>query len=321
MKRQKYNDTTFELLANENFEFTNDSDENNCENSACKEKTNNEILDAEDIFLLFMHDINKYPVLTPKETIKLLEEYKNGNAAAKETIVNGHLRLVVHVACRFYDHNNPDIMDFIQEGTLALLSAIDHYDINKGALFSTYASECIYFALCTYITRKRRVIKLPFNMSYNMYRYKKLLSDYAAIGNDPSDEDIISTLGISKKQLDAIKRYEQDVVSLNTEIPHSSNGGPLTVENAIAGNDYEDMVSYVEESEKTDYVINNMLSKLSPIECEIVVKKFGLANTPPATLESIATQRGISRERVNQILHKALKKLKNKCPEARDFMD
>ena len=111
------------------------------------------------------------------------------------------------------------------------------------------------------------------------------------------------------------------MLSLNEEITCGKNGATAPIENAVAGNDYEDMISYVENNEKTDYIINKMLKRLSPLECEIIIKRFGLAGYPPVSMEVIASENGLSRERIRQILQRSLIKLKKYCPQAKELMD
>ena len=92
-----------------------------------------------DALTLFMREAGRYQLLTPKEEVELSKRVEEGDAAAKERMINSNLRLVVSIA-RKQQGRGLTLLDLIQEGTLGLIRAVEKFDWRKGFRFSTYAT-------------------------------------------------------------------------------------------------------------------------------------------------------------------------------------
>lgn len=85
---------------------------------------------------------SKLPVLTAAEKEELIKEIKNGDEEARQTFINGNLRLVLSVIQRFRGRGE-SADDLFQVGCVGLIKAIDNFDITQGVQFSTYAVPMI----------------------------------------------------------------------------------------------------------------------------------------------------------------------------------
>src|SRR3954469_16422347 len=92
-----------------------------------------------DALTLFMREAGRYQLLTPGEEVELSKRVEEGDAAAKERMINSNLRLVVSLAKRYQGQDLP-LLDLIQEGILGLIRAAEKFDWRRGYKFSTYAT-------------------------------------------------------------------------------------------------------------------------------------------------------------------------------------
>ena len=92
----------------------------------------------DEVLAIYLKEINKIPLLTHEEEIKLAKEAQNGSKAAKDKIVNANLRFVVNVAKK-YQNRGLDLTDLISEGNIGLMTAVERFDVDKGYHFISYA--------------------------------------------------------------------------------------------------------------------------------------------------------------------------------------
>ena len=101
-------------------------------------KTFTPVYDDENVLNLYLKEINKIPLLSREEENELALKANAGDKAAKDKIVSANLRFVVNVAKKYQSHGL-DLTDLISEGNIGLLTAIDHFDVEKGYHFISYA--------------------------------------------------------------------------------------------------------------------------------------------------------------------------------------
>ncbi len=229
---------------------------------------------------------------------------------AHELIVLHNLKLVVKLAHQYKFGIEPE--DLINEGTIGLLTAIEKFDVNNGAKFSTYASLWIKNHIRRCLSNKSRTIRVPTHVAEKIGKILDYVNKYKSDNNDemPSLSKIRDNVkGISKTILnDLINGGVLNLTSVDMTIGDGegkdSTFGDVVEDKKIAAPDkngeYLDNIKHL-----TFY-----LDKLKGREKHIIRRRFGLGGKRPETLEDIAKSYGVSRERIRQIQTKAMRKLR-----------
>ena len=117
-----------------------------CSEDSSSSEPKSEVPEARDLFMTYLHEVSKYPLITRAEERKMAQRVRmegDGNAGRRMVLAN--LRLVVRMARDYRSH--PNFLDFIQEGNLGLMCAVGEYDPAKGTRFRRmrpfgYAPTC-----------------------------------------------------------------------------------------------------------------------------------------------------------------------------------
>ncbi len=263
---------------------------------------------VDDLFSAFMVEIKKYPVLSINEQKELAREYKKGDISAREKLFNHNLRLVVYVASAFKNRiNHLKIMDIIQEGTIGLMKAIDKYDPEIGA-FSTYAINWIRQAISRAIDDNEEEIRKPVHMIFKIRKYRYLCNQAKSMNLPiPSDEELMRKLDCPKETLELIKeKAAEQVVSVQTKVGDEEDS---------------ELGDFIPDSkDEFDEVLNNLndhellaviKEKLSCHEYYFLYNYDIDKKNDDITLEKLAKDFYITRERVRQIKKKAYGKIGN----------
>lgn len=260
---------------------------------------------VDDLFNAFMVEIKKYPVL-PIETQKdLAKQYKSGDQSAKEKLTNHNLRLVAYVASAYKNRiKHLKIMDIIQEGCIGLLKAIDRYEPEKGA-FSTYAIPWIRQAIMRAIDNQDEDIRKPVHISFKIRKYRHICNEADRNHTPlPDDVELMEILECSEDTLELIKKKAlETVVSAQTKVGDEDDS-ELGDFIADTRNDFDDALEDLNDQELL-VVIKN---KLRPIEYYFLYNYEIDKNSDDATLEGLAKDFNLTRERVRQIKKKAYDK-------------
>src|SRR5256885_13528043 len=149
----------------------------------------------------FLHDIGKTPLLTKDDEIELARRIERGDLVAKERMMTANLRLVVSIAKRYQGQGLP-LLDLIQEGTIALVRAVEKFDYRKGFKFSTYATLWIKQSLRRAIDDKARLVRLPVNVAAGVEKVQRVQRDWAQrTGDDATDQELCGGRGIALDDL------------------------------------------------------------------------------------------------------------------------
>lgn len=244
------------------------------------------------------------PALTAKERAGLAAKQAEG-AAARKLLIQANGRLVISIANQ-YTGRGLSLAELSQEGVLGLIRAIDKFDQSKGARLSTYATfwirQCITRALAVHT----RVVRMPLHKMDRLNKIKRVIGQLQQeLGHIPDMEAVAAETGDTPQQIRALLQEGQEPLSL--EEPVGDEGATLAdfVENDLAPA-LEDQIALRQMSDE----IRCVLSKLSPRESRIVELRYGLRDGQPLTLQDIADRYGLTRERIRQIEHEALIKLR-----------
>lgn len=254
----------------------------------------------------YLNEIGKIDLLTPDEEIELAKEIKNGEKAALEKLVSANLRFVVSVA-KQYQNKGLSLPDLINEGNLGLIKAAQKYDETRGFKFISYAVWWIRQSIMQALADQARLVRLPMNKLGSIHKinntYRQLSQEFL---REPSSEEVALALETSADEVED---------ALNTSSHHISMDAPIYSEGE---NSLYDVLLDENSSNPDDNLmqtsldkeIERSLAKLSEREAEIIRYYFGLGGKNQHTLEEIAFEFGLTKERVRQIKELTMKKMR-----------
>lgn len=255
--------------------------------------------------------IGRYPLLSPEEEHDLAVEYKEyGELRAAYRLVTGNLRLVVKLA-REYQHANEQLLELIQEGNLGLMEAVQKFDPYRGVRFPSYAVWWIRAYMLRFLLRNFRLVRIATTRAqrklfYNLRREKERLE---AQGFVPSPRLIAQRLDVA----------EADVVEMEQRLAAPDTSLSLPLHNAEPGASLEDMLAdptaSPERQVETAHDQRLMRQHIATFAGQLsgrdrVIFEQRLTAAQPRSLQDIADQYGLSRERVRQLEGQIKKKLK-----------
>jgi RNA polymerase primary sigma factor len=249
------------------------------------------------------------PLLTREEEIELAKKIEAGDASAISKMAEANQRYVISIAKKFYTkYKFPGVSleDYVQEGNLGLLKAIQKFDYTRGYRFSTMATDWIKQGIGRYI-KKQGGIKIPEHKHSEINQVYKICQKFTEdYGCEATPEEIADITGMTVKKVKEILSIPRTSVSLNAEI--GDDGG--TFANLI-----EDKKSINPE----EALMNNMLSDklaeamkvLTSIEEQVMTLRYGIDDGITRTLAEVGQiMNGVSRQRIHDVHTKALEKLR-----------
>lgn len=256
---------------------------------------------------MYLKEIGRYKLLTKEEEIELAEKVKNGNHAAKITLINHNLRLVVSIAKR-YMGRGMSFSDLIQEGNLGLIKAVDKYDLSKGFRFSTYATWWIKQNISRAVMDQGRSIRIPVHVIELMSNIKKVERDFQQkYGREPKEEEVAAILNLDVKKIKDAYASMKDATSLDIMVGDEED---TTVGSFIEDESVALDFSAIEDEGRNE-AIQQVLQTLNERERFIITHRFGLDGGRAMTLDEIGSLLKLSKERIRQLEAGALKKLRN----------
>jgi len=258
----------------------------------------------------YMKTVSQYPILSDEEEKELVERVqKHRDVEAARKLVTSHLRLVVKIAME-YRSAYQNVLDLIQEGSVGLLRAVKSYDPAKGARLAYYAGWWIRSYILKYILDNFRLIKLGTTQAqrklfFNLMKEKEKLE---MMGFAPDAKLIAERLDVKPEEVREMdQRLTQSELSIDTPVSEDSTSLHVDflkdpsppVDEKISEREFKDVLM-----EKLDF----FSKKLNPREMKIFQER--LMADMPKTLQEIADEYGITRERVRQIEDRIKEKLK-----------
>ncbi|HEY5713859.1 MAG TPA: RNA polymerase sigma factor RpoD [Candidatus Gracilibacteria bacterium] len=263
---------------------------------------------SNDSVRMYLNEIGRVPLLKAPEEVSLAKRIEKGDLAAKQSLAEANLRLVVSIAKRYIGRGLP-FLDLMQEGNFGLLRAVEKFDYRKGFKFSTYATWWIRQAITRAIADQARTIRIPVHMVETInkltHTQRRLQQE---LGREPLPEEIAAEMDLDLKKVNHILKISQDIVSL--ESPVGSDGEDSRLQDFIED---ESALSPFETAHRQMIKenISDLLQFLSPREQKIIKMRFGLDDGIPHTLEEVGKEFNVTRERIRQIESKVLEKLRD----------
>ena len=257
----------------------------------------------------YLSDVSKEGMVTPEEEVSLAVRIKQGDKVALNKLVNANLRFVISVAKQYQGHGLT-LEDLIAEGNIGLITAAKRFDETKGFKFISYAVWWIRQSIMQAIAENSRVVRLPLNkvsaIQKIAHAFSKLEQEHERA---PSNQEISELLETSSDSVADLFTYSQKQVSVDAPLIEGEENSLLNV--LSNGQSENPMSGLMRESLCRD--IERVLVSLKAREADVVRLSFGLNGKAPMTLEEIANQLGLTRERIRQIREKALRSLRKKA--------
>jgi RNA polymerase primary sigma factor len=264
-----------------------------------------------DLFRVYLDQIGRHPLLTREDEVELAQAIEAGDDAARRTMIESNLRLVVTIARRFSATGLP-IGDLVQEGNLGLMRAVEKFDWRLGFKFSTYATWWIRQAIARGAAdRGTRAIRLPVHVDEQMGRlWRTRARMQELLGREPSDDELADAMVLPVDKIVRLKDTAQAVTSLDAPIGEDgAHLQDLLEDDSALGPDELAVEAVGREA------LEQVLDALPDRERQVLVLRFGLDSGTPRTLEEVGTVMGFSRERARQVERDALASLRR--PEVR----
>ena len=246
------------------------------------------------------------PLLSPDQETELGRRIQDGDAAARERMINANLRLVVTIA-RDYINLGLPLVDLISEGNIGLMEAVDRFDPEKGVKLSTYAIWWIKRAIKNALANQSKTIRLPAKTIEKISRMRRVSAQMGnELGREPTEGELGEELGIATEKVARLRSIglrpesldapvgDDEATELGEKVPDEQAQTPFE---SLREKDFSDQ-------------INRVLKNLNKRDATIIAERFGLNGTTAKPLEQVAEIVGVTRERVRQLELIALAKLR-----------
>jgi len=271
------------------------------------------ILKAESGLTRYLEEIRRFPMLEPQDEFMLAKRWReHGDRDAAHKLVTSHLRLVAKIAMGYRGYGLP-ISEVISEGNVGLMQAVKRFEPEKGFRLATYAMWWIKAAIQEYILRSWSLVKMgtTANQKKLFFNLRKAKSKISALEEGDLRPDqvklIAKRLGVTEQDVVDMNRRLGGDVSLNAPIRDDGDSGEWQDWLVDEVSDQETRLVEDEESDNRRKALGEALSALNERERRIFETRRLADDT--ITLEDLAAEFGVSRERVRQIEVRALEKV------------
>ncbi len=263
---------------------------------------------ASDATQRYLNQIGRRPLLTQPQEQHYATLAKQGDFAARQVMIEHNLRLVVSIA-KHYVNRGVVLLDLIEEGNLGLMHSIGKFEPERGFRFSTYATWWIRQAIERAIMNQARTIRLPVHRIRELnlvLRAKYHLEAHMGSLHEARIEDIAHLVERSVGEVQEILGMAEQVTSLDTPLDGDPQSSLLDMlaDAAESGPD-----AHAEQREMIA-LVRRWLDSIPVKQRLVIMRRYGLDHGHPATLEELADEMGVTRERVRQIQQEGLYRLK-----------
>ncbi|SEI20634.1 RNA polymerase sigma factor RpoH [Tardiphaga sp. 37S4] len=261
----------------------------------------------------YLTAIKQFPLLKPEEELAYARRLReDGDRDAAYHLVTSHLRLVAKLAMRYRGYGLP-IADVISEGNIGLMQAVKRFDPSKGFKLATYASWWIKATIQDYILRSWSIVQISATSTQKrlFFNLRRLKSKIAALEEADMQPDHVATiarrLNVSEREVIAMNRRFLGDMSLNATSREDDEEGAEWLERLPdPDSNFEEDVAERSELNWRRQVLTRALAQLTARERRIIEARW-LSDTP-LTLDELAAELSVSRERVRQVEVRALEK-------------
>jgi RNA polymerase nonessential primary-like sigma factor len=259
-----------------------------------------------DVTQLYLNEIGANPLLTAEEEGRLARRVRTGDFDARQIMIERNLRLVVNIAKHYLNRGIP-LLDLVEEGNLGLMHALEKFDPERGFRFSTYATWWIRQNIERAIMNQSRTIRLPVHVVKELNQVLRAQRNMEAkSGGDSSLERIAQQLGRPLAEIQAVLALGEHTASLDAPLDIDPS---LSIGESLADDQLESPDVQIHEAE-VEALVREWIDMLTDKQRLVIRNRYGLDDCEVRTLEELATELGLTRERVRQIQLEALGQLR-----------
>ena len=283
------------------------SDESNDDEESLTGRLEASIERELDATSLYLSEIGASPLLTAEEEVKYARLAQKGDESARRKMIVCNLRLVVKISRRYLNRGLA-LLDLVEEGNLGLIRAVEKFDPERGFRFSTYATWWIRQTIERGIMNQTRTIRLPIHVVKEINAYLRKSRELAqSLDHEPSAEEVAEALNVDVQDVKRLMGLNERTPSMDVAYAKDSDR-PLV--DMVADENVDDP-SELLQSDAVNGHLDEWLNQLNDKQRSVIERRFGLHGFDNATLEQVAGELGVTRERVRQIQMDALKRLRH----------
>lgn len=266
---------------------------------------NNEALDR------YLNEIAREPMLTPEEEAELATKIHKGGKEgeqARDRLVSANLRFVVSVA-KQYQNQGIFLTDLINEGNMGLVKAAEKFDETRGFKFISYAVWWIRQSIIEALAVKSRIVRVPLNQVGIAGKVNRATEQFVQLnGRIPSTQELSQITGIDENTIESARDANSHTTSIDA--PLGNEEGDNSMADILTPDDTSTNSDSQLDRESMNQFINDLLKEvLNEREQTIIRESFGIG-VMEKSLEEIADEMGMTRERIRQVKEKAIRKIK-----------
>ena len=263
-----------------------------------------------DAMSRYLGAIGSRALLTAEQEYACAMLAREGDFAARQKMIEHNLRLVVSIARNFLNRG-VSFLDLIEEGNVGLIHALDKFEPERGFRFSTYATWWIRQAIDRALATQARTVRLPTHVLRELAQVQRarnhLESGWRAVGvsRNAGADDIAHLLGKTAEEVADLMALGESPASLDRPIDHDDDApmSDLMPDQAAVAPEW-----HVAQRE-LQVLMDGWLDDLSDKQRLVIQRRYGLNGHDPSTLDDLARELGLTRERVRQIQQEALARL------------
>ncbi len=255
---------------------------------------------------LYLEEIREHPLLDREEEVALARRIRDGDEEALNRLVASNLRFVVSVARRYSGHGVP-LADLVTEGNLGLIRAARRFDDSKGVRFISYAVWWVRQSILQALSDGSRIVRVPTGQLEESHRVVRTVRRLEQeLGREPRLHEVAAELEMTPAEVTDALGARSGWVSLDAPLPNDDQSSMLDL---LPDTELEDPHAAAAQAALRD-VVESGLTRLPEREGTVLRLYFGLDGEPARSLEEIARQLGLTRERTRMIKDRALIRLR-----------
>jgi RNA polymerase nonessential primary-like sigma factor len=259
-----------------------------------------------DATRIYLNELSRSKLLTADQEKIYGKRALRGEREARKIMIESNLRLVVKISRRYLNRGLP-LLDLIEEGNLGLIRAVEKFDPERGFRFSTYATWWIRQTIERAIMNQTRTIRLPIHIVKEMNTYLKVQRQLAQLLDyEPNAEDVARHLDKPVSKVEKMLKLNERVTSI--DIPGGKDFDQPLVESLSDSESASPAEQLHEDGMKQN--VATWVFQLPEKQREVICRRYGLCGYEDSTLEEVAQELNVTRERVRQIQMDGLKRLK-----------
>jgi RNA polymerase sigma factor (sigma-70 family) len=262
-----------------------------------------------------------HKLLTKGETYDLILEFQNTDdpfikRTVEEKLIKYNFKYIYQLAAKFYNcHSEIDLDDYIQVASLSLRKALEKFDCSRNLSFSTYFTWWCRAYLYRHYQKQSRTVTIPCHVQETFRKIQKTRAKYEKEHNSECPlSHIANQLNISEEVVTNIllnmrSATSLDLVVVGEEGSGGSGGHQTPLIDLLCDIDSQTPEKYLDSLAQSEY-LDSLLNQVTTVERELLLKRFGLLDGKPSTLDQIAKIHNVTRESVRGKIVKALVKLR-----------